>query len=209
MGASLHRILWILTLVLFLGSGCVQTAMLPARQLNADETAVSVTIEEPGMLYVPRASGQLTYGLGGGDLSVNLGGTVGTFGGGVAGRTYLTDGVNAEIQAQMADVIGARQWLLQGGLQEVPSEENRLYIGGRLGVVQGTAPLEDALGGSRSSHTVPFIGASLGYGRIDLGGAWGMQIELTANLPIPPTAEGEDRPFPPSHLSVGLFRYAD
>lgn len=118
----------------------------------------------------------------------------------MAGRTYLSDVVNAEVQAQVADVVGARQWLLQGGLQGVPSEENALYMGRRLGVLRGTAPLKNLSGGVQRegpARTIPFVGASLGYGRIDLGGAWALQIEPEANVPIPPRAEGDDRPFPP------------
>lgn len=214
MGTLWLRTAWGIALLLgmFASTGCVQTAMLPASQLDAGETAVSVSIDEPGMLYVPRANGQFTYGLGGGDLSLNLGGTVGSFGGGVAARSYLSEAVNAEAQVQLADVWDARQWLVQAGIQGVPPEENSLFVGGQLGALRGTAPLEEQLGGYQREtpiQTVPFIGASLGYGRIELGKGWALQIELEANVPIPPTVEEDDRPLPPSKLSVGIFRHSN
>lgn len=214
MGGPPHCVRWTFALLfpLIVGPGCVQTAMLPARQLDAGETAVSVTIHEPGVLYVPWANGQFTYGIGRGDVSVNLGGSAGAFGGGVAGRAYLTPLVNAEAQAQMADVINARQGLLHMGLQGVPSEQDPLYVGGRLGLLRGTGVLEEGFGSAGREdppHSVPYIGATLGYGRIDLGGAWALQLEVEANVPIPPTAEKDDRPLPPSHISIGLFRYSE
>ncbi len=213
-GAPSPRVRWTLALLflLLVGPGCVQTAMLPARQLDAGETAVSVAIHEPGVLYVPWANGQLTYGLGGSDVSVNLGGSAGAVGGGLAGRAYLSDLVNAEGQVQLAEVINARQGLLQGGLQGVPSEQHPLYVGGRLGLLRGTGVLEEGFGSSGPEgppHSIPYVGATLGYGRIDLGGAWALQLEVEANVPIPPVAENDDRPLPPSRISIGLFRYSD
>lgn len=81
------RTIGAMTLALFVsvGTGCVQTSMPPARQLDAGDAVLSASVDEPGVGYIPRATGQFTYGLGRGDLTFNLGAMIRTYGGGMMG----------------------------------------------------------------------------------------------------------------------------
>jgi len=183
-------------------TGCVQTALLPSRHLAEGETVVAASLDEPGFLYVPRLNLQVTQGLGGGDLSANVGGTVQTVGGGLAGRYYLTDALTAEGQVQGVRVFD-NSWTAAAllGIQQTTDPSDHLYVGGHVGGMRGTEILADA---DESPRTLPLVGGSIGVGHIDLGGAWRMQIELEASVSVP--SSEEEGLVPPAHLSIGVFR---
>lgn len=202
----------ILCIASLLIGGCVQTAMLPAQQLDAGTTVAGASLDEPGILYIPRANVQLTQGLGGGDLSVNLSGP--PLGAGLTGRAYLSGRASAELQVQAAaledafDAGGApTTGLALLGVQEVPTGEDRWYFGGQAGVIHGTGI---RVGGPADVQTLPVVGASLGLGSFDLGSSWQIQVELASNVPVPVgNADDDDPPLPATRLSVGVFRLFD
>lgn len=189
-------------LVLVVGllvGGCVQTATLPAQQLASGDAVVAAGLDEPGVLYVPRLKGQFTQGFGAGDVTATFGGP--PVGGGLTGRYYLGDGLNVELEAQVARVQDEWTRLALLGIQSVPSPDDAsLYLGAQAGVLHGR---EVSFSGTTSVHRRPLVGGTIGYGPIDLGGSWRMQVELEANVPIPPSEE--EGPLPPVHLSVGVF----
>lgn len=195
----------ILCIASLLIGGCVQTAMLPAQQLDAGTTVAGASLDEPGILYIPRANVQLTQGLGGGDLSVNLSGP--PLGAGLTGRAYLSGRASAELQVQAAaldDAGGApTAGLALLGVQEVPTGEDRWYFGGQAGVIHGTGI---RVGGPADVQTLPVVGASLGLGSFDLGSSWQIQVELASNVPVP---VGNADLSPATRLSVGVFRLFD
>lgn len=185
-----------------LSGGCVQTAMLPAQQLDSGTTVVGASIDEPGFLYIPRVNVQVTQGIGGGDLSANLSGP--PVGGGVTGRAYLSDQLNVEVQAQATALNGAAgpaSGLVLVGLQQAPTP-NQWYLGAQAGIVRGTG---FDIGGSTSDvQTRPLVGASFGVGPFDVGTDWRMQLELETNVPVGPWED--DPPFPATRISIGFFR---
>lgn len=184
-------------------SGCVQTAMLPAQQLDSGTTVASASLDEPGFLYIPRANVQLTQGVGGGDISVNLSGPL--LGGGIIGRTYLSPGLNAELQVQAAALNGEGEpgtGLVLAGVQEAPTRADQWYLGGQLGVIHGAGFV---INQTPEVQTRPVVGGSVGFGPIDLGGAWRMQVELEGNAPLGGLGE-DDPPLPATRLSIGFFR---
>ena len=176
--------------------------MLPAQQLDSGTTVAAASVDEPGFLYVPRANVQVTQGVGGGDLSVNLSGP--PVGGGLAGRAYLSDRVNAELQVQAAALNGEGEpgtGLVLVGLQRAPTGADQWYLGGQVGVIHGAGFV---LNQTPEVQTRPVVGASLGFGPIDLGGDWQMQVELEGNAPLGGLGE-DDPPLPATRLSVGFF----
>lgn len=192
------RSLSLLLAVLLFGAGCVQTSMLPAHQLGSGETTVAASIDEPGLLWIPRVNVQATHGFGKGDLTVNLGGTANVLGGGLSGRYYLSDRVNGELQVQGAYVVNDWAGTAFFGLQQVPTEDDQWYLGAHVGALNGKEVIN-----SFSRQTSPLVGGSVGIGHIELGTSWRMQIELEANTTIP---YSEESSLPPGRLSVGIFR---
>lgn len=187
----------------FLLSGCVQTGMVPAQQLDSGTTVAAASVDEPGFLYIPRANVQLTQGVGGGDLSVNLSGP--PVGGGLTARAYLSERVNAELQAQAAALNGAGEpgtGLVLVGVQEAPTGADQWYLGGQFGIVHGAGFVVNQ---APEVQTRPVVGGSVGFGPIDLGGAWRMQVELEGNAPLGGLGE-DDPPLPATRLSIGFFR---
>lgn len=158
--------------VLLLTSGCVQTAMLPATQVDTGETVGSISIDEPGVLVIPRLNLQVTQGLEGHkDVTLNLSGVptedVVFPGIGITGRYYLTDKANAELQVQGAGLAGWTNLVLVG-VQEVPVGDDSWYVGGQVGLINGRGEvISDSSPTARQTH--PVIGGSIGYGPIDLG----------------------------------------
>ena len=71
---------------------CSFNQMLPSRRLQKGEVVRTVSITEPGFLYLPRLNYSETRGTGTGDWSVFLNGTVGIVGAGIARRHYLVGG---------------------------------------------------------------------------------------------------------------------
>lgn len=65
----------------------------PQRQLDAGETVLQGSLDLPGFGLMPRASGGLTHGVGGGDLGVHLGTSAFTGHAGAHGRVYLDPAV--------------------------------------------------------------------------------------------------------------------
>jgi hypothetical protein len=200
-------------------SGCMQTAMLPAEQMEDGETTASFTVGEPGAILLPRMGMQVTHGVGRGDVTVNVSGSpdVGgvAVGGGLAARSYLTDRVTGEAQVQLTSFSAGDEsprraaGLVLLGLQSVPSPDGGWYAGAQAGVVRGPSPDEYApiFGASPAEvgavWTDPFVGGTVGVGPIDLGDRTRMQIELTANLPV--WGDESEPPAPANTLSVGVF----
>lgn len=193
--ARLACFLGALCITSILASGCVQTAMLPARQLESGTTVASTSLDEPGRVILPRLNAQVTHGLGGGDFTVNL--SVPPFGGGLTGRYYLTDRASAKFQLQVAPLRAGATGLGLVGIQETPTREDSWYFGAQLGTINGV----DQVNGNRK--TTPVIGGSAGYGPVDLGSSWQMQVEFESNVPLS-TPEGHP-PVPATRLSIGFF----
>jgi len=184
-------------------TGCVRTAMLPAQQLDPGTTVPAVTIDEPGILYLPRGTVQVTHGVGGGDLTVNVSGL--PVGGGLTGRYYLHRGATAEFQVQGATFSS---WTLLAlmGIQEVPRGDDSWYVGGQVGAINGRGnQISDV--GPTDRRTYPVVGGSIGYAPISIGEQWTMQIEVDGNVPL--SGSGSDPPLPATRLSVGFFRLFD
>lgn len=186
--------------------------MTPAQQIEPETTVLSASLDEPGFLYVPRLNVQLTQGLGGGDLTANASvpSLIG-FGAGLTGRYYLTDRLTGKLQFQAGGLPEQAAALGLLGLQRGPVGTESWYFGGQVGVTSGKPP--DFLGtGAGVSEgepaTAPVIGGSVGYGPMDIGSNWQMQIELEANAPL--TLEQDfdldEVPFPATRLSIGFFR---
>ena len=197
----------VLAALALLTGGCVQTSMLPAQQLEGDETVAAVSLDEPGFLYIPRANAQFTAGLGGGDLSLNVSGP--PLGAGLAGRYYLTPRLNAEAQVQTARGFDQEHGasLAMVGLQEVPTGDDVWYLGGQAGAIVGSPVLD--LDGSEEDtpQTYPVVGATLGLGPFEVGSSWQIQVELEGNAPITPG--NEEPPLPATRLSIGFFYLGD
>ncbi len=177
--------------------------MLPAQQLDSGDTVPAVAIDEPGILYIPRGTVQVTHGVGGGDLTANLSGP--PLGGGLTGRYYLSRGATAEVQVQGAQFSGWSVLTLLG-IQEVPHGEDAWFLGGRIGAINGRAnQLSDA--GPTDRRTYPVVGGSIGYAPFSIGEQWKMQIEVEGNVPL--SGSEDDPPRPATRLSVGFFRIFD
>lgn len=178
---------------------CLHTSMLPARHLNAGDLVYGGGLHMPSVLYTPEAFGQVTYGLGGADLSAN--GTIGpgAVTAGAAGRVYLPDPWHLEMEIRGGELSGERFLLLAlGGLQRVPTEDRGLYYGIQGGILRGDEPF----GPTYRPKTTPIIGATAGLGDLRLSGNWQLQIELDAT--VAPMA-GDPGPTPPARVSVGVF----
>jgi len=183
-------------------TGCLQTSMLPARQLDRGEVVASGALHAPSLLYIPSLMGQATAGLGGGDLTANVGGSALGLSAGTGGRLYLSPSTNLEAQSRVMVAGETPRWLATVGLQDVPRADEPLYYGAHVGGVGGD-PLEFDQPQPRNAY--PVAGITVGLGYIDLGGSWFMQVELEANLPF----GAEDGPLPPGGVSIGVFRYAE
>jgi hypothetical protein len=198
--------LLLLPVVVCLTGGCVQTAMLPADRLEDGETRAALGVDEPGALFIPRLNVQVTQGLGGGDVTANLGAVPVSdqpiVGGGLAARSYLTHDLSVEAQVQATSFSGDTAGLVLVGVQTIPSDEGGWYIGGQTGVVSG--PSLDVLSGDGGrTWTAPVAGGTVGYGPVRIGASTRMQIELKANMPV----WGDEGEAPPvsTGLSVGIF----
>lgn len=200
-------------LIVFAGSlgGCVQTAMLPADTLEEGETRGAVSVAEPGALFLPRLTAQVTRGFGDGDLTANVSAVPvpeqPIVGGGLAARSYLAPDLSVEGQLQGTIFAGQPVGLALFGVQTIPSDDGGWYGGGQAGVVSG--PSLDVLFGEgfqeekERTWTGPVLGGTVGYGPIDVGSSTRLQIEGKANLPI-----WGDRGEPPlvnSGVSIGVF----
>ncbi len=183
-------------------SGCLQTSMLPARQIDRGEVVASGGLHVPTLLYAPSVMGQATAGLGGGDLTANVGGSAFGLSAGAGGRLYLSPSTNLEAQSRLTVDGETPRWLATVGLQDVPRANEPFYYGAHVGGIGGK-PLEFDQPQPRTSY--PVAGITVGLGHIDLGDAWFMQVELEANLPF----GGDEGPLPPGGVSVGVFRYPE
>lgn len=199
----------LLLVLVFLQSGCVQTTTLPARQLDSGETVASGGINGPVPLEL---FGQVTTRVGKGDLSANLGLSSSSLLGGVAGRRYLGERINAQTQLRVGWNEQFASLLAVGGVQSVPSAEMPLYVGIHGGTRTWIAePAPEGTAGSfflPGKGLDPLVGGSVGIGRIDLGPNWRVQIELelTANLGTD-AAGGDYNLLPaPNRLSIAVFR---
>jgi hypothetical protein len=207
------RLLPLLVAVVLGTGGCVQTAMLPAEQQDAGTTVASFSVDEPGVLFLPRLSAQVTRGLGGGDLTANLSGVPtgkwSIVGGGLTGRYYLTHDLNAALQFQMTSFSGATAGLALFGLQTAPTDPPAWYYGGQVGGITGAGPgaYLDHGDSSPGAGAVPVVGGTLGYGPVDVGTSTRMQLELELNVPV--WGDEEEVAMPGSGLSIGVFGLFD
>jgi hypothetical protein len=78
----------VLTLV-WLATACSVPFTTPQRPLQAGERVVQGSLDLPGFGLMPRASGGVTFGTGGGDLGVHAGTSIATGHAGAHGRLYL------------------------------------------------------------------------------------------------------------------------
>ncbi|MFB6098241.1 MAG: hypothetical protein ABEK84_03860, partial [Salinibacter sp.] len=118
----------------------MQTSMLPARQLEASETALSASIHvPPKFVTATEVNGQLTIGGGGADLSLNVSASQASVSVGIAPRLYLSDRLN--LQGQLRAGLENMGPLAVVGLQSVPSGKMPFYVGGYGGVLRDTGPL--------------------------------------------------------------------
>lgn len=198
--------------------GCVQTAMLPARQLGPGTTAASATLDEPGFLLVPRANVQVTQGLGGGDLSANASlhpAEPLLVGGGLTGRYYVGPYVSAEAQVQalapeasFEDLSG----LALLGVHTMPASPPSWSLGAQVGALSAREldleGVSDPSPPTRPRYTSAVLGGSVSYGPIRLGASTEWQIELEVNAPLARRAF-ERLPLPATRLSVGVFHLLD
>jgi hypothetical protein len=202
----------------FLFGGCVQTAMTPAQQIEPGTTVLSASLDEPGVAYVPRLNAQLTHGFGGGDLTatVSIPSLIGV-GAGLTGRYYLSDRLTGELQLQAGGILRRTATLALLGIQKGPVNTvngsvstGSWYFGGRAGATVGEPPeLLDPDRDLSEVETVvaPVVGGTVGYGPMNIGSNWRMQIEVEANAPLSPNDfDLDDVPFPASRLSIGFFR---
>lgn len=194
-----------LAIVLLATTGCVQTAMLPAHQLEDGETVAGVSLDEPGFLYVPRLNVQATQGLGGGDLTANVSGTALAVGGGLSGRYYLTDAVHLEGQLQTANRLEFG-WVGAGlvGVQQAATASDPWYLGGNVGVI-GMDGRDLSTPDRDEARAFPMVGASVGAGHLEVSDSWRMQVELEGHVPFGLSGYPEDV-FPPVRFSIGIFR---
>lgn len=201
-----------------LSGGCVQTAMTPAQQIEPGTTVLSASLDEPGFAYIPRLNAQLTQGLGGGDLTANVSvpSLIGA-GAGLTGRYYLSDRLTGELQLQAGGIPGRTAALALLGVQKGPVDTvnwpvstGHWYFGGRVGATVGKPP--ELLGRGRDLSEVetvvaPVVGGTVGYGPVEIGSNWQMQIEAEANVPLSRNEfELDAVPFPATRLSIGFFR---
>jgi hypothetical protein len=187
------------------GGGCTQTAMLPAKQLDEGTTAVSATLDEPGVAYVPRVNAQLTQGFGGGDVTVNASYPVP--GAGLTGRAYLDENVNAELQLQAARNLEGEDGgsvLALAGLQEAPTGRDSWYLGAQAGMIHGEQWL--SFSSPPETQTLPVAGASIGVAPLHDNDNLEIQVELEVNAPLFATG---DPPMPASRISIGIYRLFD
>lgn len=100
----------------FLLTGCAFTTMQTSRQLDKGEVVYSGALDWPGAFFViPRASGQVTYGFGAGDISGHVGTAMFTLNAGASARAYLARWLTAS---------------LQGDFMWFPLEDTFFFFGG-------------------------------------------------------------------------------
>ena len=201
----------LLTVVVCLTGGCVQTAMLPADRLEDGETRAALGVDVPAAFILPRANVQVTQGFGGGDVTANLGAVPVSgqpiVGGGLAARSYLPRDLSVEAQVQATSFSGEVAGLVLVGLQTIPPDEGGWYVGGQTGIVSGPGPhvlsMNGASGDAGRAWTAPVVGGTVGYGPTRIDASTRMQIELKANVPV----WGDEGEAPPvsTGLSVGIF----
>lgn len=182
-------------------TGCLQTSMLPAHQLDTGESALSASLNVPPSVAVfsSGVSGQFTTGLAAeGDLSINVSASPMVVSGGIAPRLYLSDNLNAQVQLRGGNMEEDFVLLSVAGMQTLPSEETPFYLG-----VYGGALSED--------QTHPLIGARVGLST-KLGSSTRLQIEVdgAASLSGGMTSSSSLTPTPvPGRISIGISRLID
>ncbi len=132
----------VLLLVVWQLSGCAFTTMQTPQQLDANETAVSASLDVPGGLdsYEPyftwsesrlgtsRLGIQAMYGIADhGDAGIHAGATLNTFNLGISGRYYIDDWLTAGVQTDYMfalDLVTIAPRLLTA------TDDERWYYGG-------------------------------------------------------------------------------
>ena len=90
----------------FMISGCAFTQMETAHQLDSGDYAISGSLAWPAALFLPRASVNAIYGLGGvGDISAHAGTSLLTANIGLGGRVYLTDWLTVSLQGDVMTLL--------------------------------------------------------------------------------------------------------
>lgn len=182
--------------------------MLPAHQLETGETVAAASLDEPGYLYVPRLNLQATQGFGGGDLSANVSGTVEQYGGGITGRYYLNEHLNAELQIQGTSLFHDSSGLFSHswdgmallGIQEAATDSEPLYVGVHGGGIGKN--VADARAPFRTTRFKPALGGSVGYASSPEA-SWSVQVEMEA---VASFFREEKLVISSARLSIGLFR---
>lgn len=184
--------------------------MQPARPLNEGETVTTLYLDEPGFLYVPRLGGQVTQGVGGGDVSANLSASFWHADLGIGARRYLSDRWSLMVQNQTAFLYefddGALGWntLMLAG-RSMPPPDGHFYGGfhGGISVVSPAARSLLEFQDRTSAIGVPFAGGMIGLGPYSIGEAWSLQLELQLSAPL---TGDDDVIVAPARLSVGFLR---
>lgn len=168
-----------------LGSGCSFATMTPAHRLDAGDVVVQGALDEPGFLYIPRLSGQVSFGTGGADLGVHAGTSLLTLNAGATARVYLG---NTALSLQADGVITTFQETLFssgtrfGILNLTPRfgrllrEGESIYYGGQI---HGILPFNIDDGADLPSGPGFALGGYVGYAW-DSPGNLDVQIELSA-----------------------------
>lgn len=178
-------------------SGCLQTSMLPARQLDTDENALSLSLNVPPRVVASsEINGQFTTGLEReGDLSLNVSVSPMVVSGGIAPRIYLNENVNLQGQLR-GGTVPDFTLLAVAGLQSVPSGEMPFYVGAYGGTLR-----EDR------SHLL--IGGRVGAS-FNLVSDTRLQIELDGAYPFGEISASYVAPEPvPGRISIGIFGLFD
>lgn len=186
-------------LLVVLTSGCSFATMTPAHKLDKGQVVVQGALDEPGFLYIPRLSGQATFGTGGADLGVHVGTTLLTANAGVTARAYLgntaltlqADGIITTFDESLFSSSGTRfgTVTLTPRVGRLLNEGESVYYGAQL---HGILPFNTDDGDLPSGPGFA-AGGYLGYAW-DSPGNVDLQVELSAApIGIFPEVFSDDR----------------
>lgn len=80
-------------------TGCAHKQNITSRHLEQDQITASGGLTMPGTFYLPKVSGMVGYGFGGGDIIAHASTSGLTAGGGLTGRAYVSDRYHFEAAA--------------------------------------------------------------------------------------------------------------
>ena len=150
-------------------SGCASSRMTTARQLEKGDLVISGTADTPGVIYLPRLSGQAVVGLGPADVSVHLGSTLLTYNAGLGVRAYLGESM----------ILSA-----QGDYNFIPLVQD-LTGENLFGLITATGRLTNAVRAGRFLYGGPQIGTlaiqsgdEFNFGGVNAGGVIGVDLAI-------------------------------